>query len=401
MSTIRLQPARRDGLRSSTVPRPEAAGPQSEPPTKWPHPLAAGNLAPLLRNLLRRNGYRWRRLDPLGLARLVGSCVPGVGFRIWEQVSPQMREAQRTPLKPPLFLIGHWRSGTTHLHNLLVRDRQFGYCSTAHVASSGSFLTVPQFIRQHLQGAIPQRRPMDEMDFTWTGPQEEEFSMARLCEQSFYHCFFFPRRAGEIFSRNVMFDDGDRTRDLWKRQYETLLRRLSYAEGGRTLCLKNPANTARIRTLLELYPEAKFVFIVRDPEQVFRSMRQMWRAMTWLYSLTGEPLYDDDETVLSFYERVMRQYLADRDAIPAGRLVEVHYEELRSQPLAVIEHIYRSLDLADFDRARPEMRAYLDEQSQYRTNTHFLSEAERIALRERWAFAYDAWGYDRSLSYGN
>lgn len=366
---------------------------QPAPPEKWPHPLAAGSLAPLLRGLLRRNGYRWRNVDVRLLSRLVASCVPGIGFRAWERASPQMRAALRTPPRPPLFVIGHWRSGTTHLHNLLVRDRQFGYCSTAHVASSGAFLTLPQFIRRHLRGTIPQRRPMDEMDFTWTGPQEEEFALARLGEQSFYHCFFFPRRAEEIFSRSVLLEDGEQARQRWKRDYDTLLRRLSYAEGGRMMCLKNPANTARVRSLLELYPDAKFVFVVREPEQVFRSMRQMWQAMTGLYSLTGETLADVDETVLSCYERLMRRYLDDRDAIPAGRLVEVRYEELRSQPLAAVERIYSGLDVAGLDRALPEMKEYLDGQSQYRTNRHELSHADRDTLRDRWSFAFDAWGY--------
>jgi hypothetical protein len=32
-------------------------------------------------------------------------------------------------VKQPLFILGHWRSGTTHLHNLLATDEPFAYPS--------------------------------------------------------------------------------------------------------------------------------------------------------------------------------------------------------------------------------------------------------------------------------
>jgi hypothetical protein len=181
---------------------------------------------PLLRNLMRRNGYRWRSIDPLLGARLVASCVPGVPFRWRERLSRRMRAALQTPLQPPLFLLGHWRSGTMHLHNLLVCDSQFGYCSTAHVASSGAFLTVPNWVCRALRRRVPTRRPMDNVDFGWESPQEEDLALARLCELSFFHCFFFPERAEEIFRQAVLMEC-PAAQKRWKQQYDRLLRRLS------------------------------------------------------------------------------------------------------------------------------------------------------------------------------
>ena len=41
------------------------------------------------------------------------------------------RKIARTEIRePPIFVIGHWRCGTTLLHRLLVRDERFAFPTT-------------------------------------------------------------------------------------------------------------------------------------------------------------------------------------------------------------------------------------------------------------------------------
>ena len=101
--------------------------------------------------------------------------------------------------------------------------------------------------------------------------------------------------------------------------------------GGRRLVLKTPTNTARIPFLLEHFPDARFVHIVRSPYLVWQSMRHMYRRL-----LPGETLQELDWPALegwtrAAYVRVMRRYLEDRARIPRGRLFELRFG-VRHQP---------------------------------------------------------------------
>ncbi|TFG37549.1 MAG: sulfotransferase, partial [Candidatus Aminicenantes bacterium] len=65
-----------------------------------------------------------------------------------------------------------------------------------------------------------------------------------------------------IFDRYVMFEDVSPTVvEKWQAIYLRFLKKLTFSSGGKRLLLKNPANTARIRVLLELFPDAKFIHV--------------------------------------------------------------------------------------------------------------------------------------------
>src|SRR2546422_5967185 len=51
----------------------------------------------------------------------------------------------KVDIKPPVFILGHWRSGTTHLHYLLARDQRFASPNTYQVSYPRTFLTTESF----------------------------------------------------------------------------------------------------------------------------------------------------------------------------------------------------------------------------------------------------------------
>ena len=129
----------------------------------------------------------------------------------------------------------------------------------------------------------------------------------------------------------------------WRHSYLYLLKAATRQYGGKRLVLKNPVNTCRIGAILELFPDAKFVHICRDPFEVFKSSLRLYRSVLDLVSL--QTIDDDriEEYVLKFYRQMMQQYLGDRNKIPAGNLVEVRYENLDENPVREIERIYEEL----------------------------------------------------------
>ena len=65
-------------------------------------------------------------------------------FRIYEKLFINKKYKSQTLEHPPIFIIGHWRSGTTHLHNILCQDDQMGYVNTFQsVFPFSVFLRLP------------------------------------------------------------------------------------------------------------------------------------------------------------------------------------------------------------------------------------------------------------------
>lgn len=355
-----------------------------------PHPLSGVNPA-LWARLIATHG-----VDGVALPRVVTislTSLLGVPLKLVERARFS-RAIERAPLPAPLFIIGHWRSGTTHLHNLLSRDPAFGCVSYLHCGAEGIFLGHEAYARRLMKDRVTGKRPMDEMALSVDAPAEEDLGLARLSTLSSYHCFFFPRHGRELFTRNIMLD-GLRPGELdeWKAVYQWFLRKVSLHQKGRPLVLKNPPNVARIRHLLAMFPHAKFIHIVRNPFNVFASTVHLWKRLLPVWSLQRYDLLRSEEMIVEFYGRMMRRYLAERAMIPPGQLAEVRFEDLEANPLPELERVYRELGLGPFERAREAISAYLATIAGYRKNALPVDAAVVQRVEKHWAFALEEWGY--------
>ena len=117
--------------------------------------------------------------------------------------------------------------------------------------------------------------------------------------------------------------------------------------------LKSPPHTCRIRVLLEMFPKAKFVHIVRDPYVIFPSTVNLWKR---LYRDEGlqVPTYEGlEEHVFTTFTRMYDAFDRDRDLIGPGQFCEVRYEELVADPMEQMRRVYEELELGDFESVRP------------------------------------------------
>ncbi len=298
--------------------------------------------------------------------------------------------------EPPIFILGFGRSGTTHLHNLMWQDGRFGVVTNYQANMQPVALMGRGWLDSYLADKLPKKRPMDNVALSLEGPQEEEIALANLTADAPLHFMSFSQALPEIYERWVT-DLGRDARDLatWKRHYMEVLKKATVLSGGRRLVLKTPPNTGRIPALLELFPDARFVHIVRDPYPVFQSMRNMYRKV-----LPGQELqtldWDRiDAWVVDAYRRLMTKYLADRKQIPAGHLVEIRYEDLDARPLEILPMIYRSLELPDFEVVRPRIEKYLESLGRFEKNRFEYPDEIVEAVNSDWGFALEAFGYER------
>lgn len=92
----------------------------------------------------------------------------------------------------PVFILGHWRSGTTFVHNVLSCDDSFGCCSTYQTVFPHLMLWGRPFFKRCMSLVMPSERPTDSMALGVDLPQEEEFALSNMTACAHYHSGCFP-----------------------------------------------------------------------------------------------------------------------------------------------------------------------------------------------------------------
>jgi LPS sulfotransferase NodH len=295
----------------------------------------------------------------------------------------------------PLFILGHYRSGTTHLHNLLALDGGVAAPTFFQVLNPHTFLSTEKVAAPIVDRLLVRRRYQDEMPLSAGVPGEDEFATCTMTGLSPYMGWCFPGD-GARYDRYLTFRDvPSEETSRWERALTTFLKKLT-VRYGRPLVLKSPPHTARIGRLLSLFPDARFVHIHRNPYVVYRSTRHMIRAAQPLYQLRSAPPQDSEDRILSVYKTMYDAFFDERTLVPDRRLCEISYEDLDRAPIDAVASIYQTLALPGFEELLPRLEGYLETIAGYHKNRHEdLSHALRARIASEWGRSFDAWGYDR------
>jgi omega-hydroxy-beta-dihydromenaquinone-9 sulfotransferase len=343
-------------------------------------------------SLLRRHRFS---VDPASWPRAAVQTAVAASNSITARLERRRYGAsvEAARIRPPLFILGHYRSGTTHLHNLMALDPQFAAPTFFQVLNPHTFLTTERWAAPVSDRLIIRRRFQDEMALGAGVPSEDELALCTMTGLSPYMNWYFPR-TGAVYDRYLTFRDvPENDIGRWKSALTTFLKKLTLRY-DRSLLLKSPPHTARIRMLLELFPDARFVHIRRDPYVVFLSTRHMFRAVAPIFRLQEGAGAAEDDRVIAAYIEMYDAYFEQRTLIPEGRLREVGYEDLEQKPVDVVGSIYDSFGLAGFAELRPRLEGYLGSIAGYRKNRHDeLSESLRRRIDREWSRSIGEWGY--------
>ncbi len=359
------------------------------------HPQALGSFRSWLK-LLNGKGD----IDPKYIPRILVVSIFSLltsPLRMYERVRYN-GSLQKLEIHPsPVIVLGHWRTGTTHLHNLLCQDNGFGYVTTYQAMAPGLSLVGDQIIKPILAwivGNLYPTRMIDNIPLIMDMPQEEEYAVANLCPYSYLHMYSFPREAEWFFDRYITLNKISEEEKLeLSRNYLEILRKASFKTGGARLVLKNPAHLGRLPFILDLFPSAKFIHLVRNPYDIYLSMEHFYRVVLPRAQLQDVDWELVDTNILKFYSRLMRRFLEQKDLIPKDNFVEVRFEDLEASPIETIHTIYRSLGLPDFEVAKQDMQTYADSIADYRKNQYVLTPEIIEKVNTHWDFAFDQWGY--------
>ncbi len=354
------------------------------------HPLMGARLSTLLHVLTSYGAVPPGRFGLVAL--MVLSAAARAPFRFWETARFNRLRRSRPPPQAPLFIIGHWRTGTTHLHALLGCSPAFGHISPIASGLPDELLTLGTLLRPWLEKALPETRHVDRVAVTPTSPQEDEIPLANLQPLSVFHAVYFPRRFRSLVDRGV-FLDGAGAAEIarWEHLVRVFAEKVAFHQGADRIVIKNPVYTARISRLQGIWPESRFIHIRRCPYEVFVSTRHYYRTLLPQVALQPYDHIDIDQVVLTTFSRLMAAYEEQRRQLAADQIIEVSYERLRRAPLEVLAEIHDQLALPGWDAARPRIAAYLETVSGYRTNRYEISGADRARVDAHWADAIARW----------
>ncbi len=276
----------------------------------------------------------------------------------------------------PVVVIGHWRSGTTYLHQLLAADPGAATACNHFTIAPQAALVLKPLLKPLMKWMMTQHRPIDAVPWGAEDPQEDEVGLARLTMDTNMAGVAFPQNYPRHFRRAVLNSTVEFEQTLLQ---FTRLTWLHEGAGKTHLVIKNSAHTARIALLLRLFPRARFVYLHRRPIDSVRSLVQVKQRLAHLVGLQEPPssLQQVEETVAA-HDQLQKAFARARHLIPEGQLVEIAYDDLVQSPLITLQQIYSALQISGWGSARDAIAARIAMGAAYQAEAVVLEpEAEQ------------------------
>jgi hypothetical protein len=299
------------------------------------------------------------------------------------QRSVSREQLAKANFRDAVVVLGYWRSGTTLLHELLCLDTRYTYPTTHACMNPHHFLfSEASALAQKDSSA---QRPMDEMEVRPSSPQEDEFALLSLGARSPYEALLIPAILPDALKLTDPRDLSAPDEKHWREVFLNFLAGVSVRGTGRPMILKSPTHGARVDTLRELLPEARYILILRDPMTNFESVVRMWRKMFETYAL--EPIPPDNdirEAVLADRPRFEEKLTTSTRDLPANRFATITYESLVADPVAAIERLYQQLELGDFNVVRDAIVAETQRRSGYQAKGTLPAQQWQQRIDSEW-----------------
>lgn len=294
----------------------------------------------------------------------------------------------------PVFILGHWRSGTTFVHNVLAHDRHFGYTTTYQTVFPHLMLWGQPFFKKTMAWLMPDKRPTDNMELNVDLPQEEEFALSNMMPCSYYNFWFLPQNMLDYCDRFLTMKTASQEEQrIFKDTFTKLIKISLWNTKGNQFLSKNPPHTGKVKEILEMFPNAKFIYLMRNPYTVFESTRSFFNNTILPLQLQNISSEEMEKNILEVYSRLYHKYEEDKKLIPAGNLIEIKFEDFEANAMEMTEKIYQTLSIQGFEEAKADISAYLNKKKGYKKNAYKYDPRTVELVEKHWDFALKQWGY--------
>jgi hypothetical protein len=241
------------------------------------------------------------------------------------------------PVAAPIFITGLPRSGTTFLHRLMMEDPQNRaprVFQTIHPYSDGAKpdgreRRVNRKLRA-FERLAPEFRSLHPLDAA--SPQECcEITAHVFRSLRFDTTFHIPSY------RRWLDEEGQLPAYRFHRRF---LQHLQHQEGVARWVLKCPDHLFALRELRAVYPDARVVFVHRDPVKVLLSVTQLTEVLRRPFTRRVDRRRLGREESARWYDGTLRMIQADAETQFAEAICHVHYLDLISDPVSTVEGVY-------------------------------------------------------------
>lgn len=331
-----------------------------------------------------RNKYRLTKM----VCRLLSMLTPLQDKKYQKLLAEQPLEHD------PVFILGHWRSGTTFVHNVFSQDTHFGYNTTYQTVFPHLMMWGQTFFKQNMSWLMPDKRPTDNMELKVDLPQEEEFALANMMPCTYYNFWFFPKHMMEYADKYLLFDGiSNEELKLFEEVFVKLIKISLWNTHGTQFLSKNPPHTGRVKELVKMFPNAKFIYLMRNPYTVFESTRSFFTNTIQPLKLQEIDEAELEKNILSVYAKLYHKYETDKQFIPNGNLIEVKFEDFEADAYAMTEHIYKTLHIPGFEQAQANIEKYIGGKKGYKKNKYNYDARTVKLVEDNWKFALNDWNY--------
>lgn len=305
------------------------------------------------------------------------------------------------PPHPPIFVLGHWRSGTSFLQSLLGQAPGYLFFNKYQTIFPRSFLLTRNILKPLMNFALQQSKfvkswkngvthNFDNLD---TASEIEVALMSQFHPTNLHWGHVFPKNSKFYFDRYLFMENLSKKEHLqWQKTVQFLNKKVNFTAPDSTLIIKNPGSTAQVKHIRKIYPNARFIFLHRNPYDVFYSNIKLWKRL--LDNLALQQINEEDikENILYIYRKMHLNYLEDKKSIPEGHLVEIPYQQLSAAPLDSTREIFKKLKLDDYVSCEKHFERYLSEINHKQSHYDYESQdLERI--NRDWKFMFQHFGY--------
>lgn len=281
-------------------------------------------------------------------AQAVLACVAGLGRAADRVVAPGFRAVE---VREPVFVVGHPRSGTTQLHRLLALDPRFTSLRAWEALLPA--ISVQRLLRG--LGRVDQRlgrpgaRALQDVELVLTGAltrvhptgfsaiEEDELLRVRHADASWYAVTALGDPS--LFRGRWLLDELP-DREALVADYAASVRRHLHDHPGVWLS-KNPHHLGGLDTLRDAFPDARFIQVVRDPEEAIASLLSLYQAAWRLTDPRVDPRGPELREMFDVCCDLYRHGEAAWSRIPEAQRHTVRFRAMLADPAAELDLLYR------------------------------------------------------------
>ena len=346
-----------------------------------------------LMKLILKNGISIRPVHLIRLLILIPTSLLSEIFTLVEKIKYNKKIRETRIEKPPIFIIGHWRSGTTFLHQLASLDTRFTAPKFIQTVIPDHFLFSTKYWVPVLKKMVPPKRPMDEVEMGPLDPMEDEWALIRMEAPTPFVKVFFPLRKNGFIAGTDEFVPTGESLTIWKEKFMLLLKKITLFT-GKQIILKNPFHTPRILILAEMFPGAKFIHIIRNPLKIVPSTINMWNIVVGENAFRRGWESPGTEATARLIEQFRKSVDENRKKLADGSFSEVRYEDLEKDPVQELRRIYRELKMEFSTEHEEKIIRFIEAKKDYRKNIFNLSQEEKNIINRELEGYMKKYGYE-------